>query len=39
MLQYVDWKTEGKRLLEKPRRRRVDNIRLGLMEIGRKSVG
>jgi hypothetical protein len=31
-------KPEGKRLLERPRRRWVDNIKMGLLEIGWEGV-
>jgi hypothetical protein len=28
------WKPEGRRLMERPRRRREDNIKMGLQEVG-----
>jgi hypothetical protein len=33
-IQYLGWKTEGKRLLGRPKRRWKDNIRVDLKEIG-----
>ena len=34
MYRFLVGKPEGKRPLGRPRRRRVDNIRLGLQEVG-----
>jgi hypothetical protein len=38
-MKYSSEKPEGKRLLGRPRRRREDNIRLDLGEIGWEGVG
>ena len=34
MYRVLFWKPEGRRPLERPRRRWVDNIRMGLQEVG-----